>query len=112
MPAGIAHLLSSRMLNWAYRTEPEPALNQRRMWWPRGKTLGGSSSINAMCYIRGEAGDYDDWAQATDDPRWSWPQVLPWFLHSEDNIRGAGARHGVGGPLGAAHVGQMRRAHV
>jgi len=59
MPAGIARLANNRRINWNYRTEPEPALNQRRLWWPRGKTLGGSSSINAMCYIRGVAADYD-----------------------------------------------------
>jgi len=104
MPAGIARLANNRRLNWNYRTEPEPALNQRRLWWPRGKTLGGSSSINAMCYIRGVAADYDGWARACGDPRWSWQQVLPWFLRSEDNTRGASARHGVGGPLGVADL--------
>jgi choline dehydrogenase-like flavoprotein len=104
MPAGIARLANNRRLNWNYATEPEPALNQRRLWWPRGKTLGGSSSINAMCYIRGVAGDYDRWADASGDPRWSWQQVLPWFLHSEDNSRGASALHGVGGPLGVSNL--------
>jgi choline dehydrogenase-like flavoprotein len=104
MPAGIARLANNRRLNWNYRTEPEPALHQRRLWWPRGKTLGGSSSINAMCYIRGIAADYDSWAQACGDPRWSWQQVLPWFLRSEDNTRGASVWHGVGGPLGVADL--------
>ncbi len=104
MPAGIARLASNRRLNWNYRTEPEPALNQRRLWWPRGKTLGGSSSINAMCYIRGVAADYDSWAQVSGDPRWSWHQVLPWFLRSEDNTRGASTAHGAGGPLGVADL--------
>ncbi|MFC5582562.1 GMC family oxidoreductase [Rhodanobacter terrae] len=104
MPAGIARLAGNRRLNWNYRTEPEPALNQRRLWWPRGKTLGGSSSINAMCYIRGVAADYDRWAQACGDPRWSWQQVLAWFLRSEDNTRGSSAWHGVGGPLGVADL--------
>jgi choline dehydrogenase len=104
MPAGIARLASNRRLNWNYRTEPEPALNRRRLWWPRGKTLGGSSSINAMCYIRGTAADYDGWARACGDPRWSWQQVLPWFLRSEDNTRGASAWHGIGGPLGVADL--------
>ncbi|MFC5436976.1 GMC family oxidoreductase [Rhodanobacter umsongensis] len=104
MPAGIARLSHNRRLNWSYYTEPEPALNQRRLWWPRGKTLGGSSSINAMCYIRGVAADYDSWAQECADPRWSWPQVLPWFLRSEDNSRGANALHGVGGPLGVSDL--------
>jgi choline dehydrogenase-like flavoprotein len=104
MPAGIARLANNRRLNWYYRSEPEPALNQRQLWWPRGKTLGGSSSINAMCYIRGVAADYDNWAQACGDPRWSWQQVLPWFLRSEDNSRGVSVLHGVGGPLGVSDL--------
>jgi choline dehydrogenase len=104
MPAGLAKLVRKNRLNWNYRTEPEPALNHRRLWWPRGKTLGGSSSINAMCYIRGVAADYDHWADATGDPRWSWQEVLPWFLRSEDNSRGASALHGVGGPLGVSDL--------
>ncbi|MBN8893794.1 MAG: choline dehydrogenase [Rhodanobacter sp.] len=104
MPAGIARLANNRALNWNYRTEPEPALNQRRLWWPRGKTLGGSSSINAMCYIRGVAADYDGWAEASGDPRWSWREVLPWFLRSEDNSRGASELHGTGGPLGVSDL--------
>lgn len=104
MPAGLAWLARHRMLNWGYETEPEPALGQRRLWWPRGKTLGGSSSINAMCYVRGVAADYDGWADASGDPRWSWQQVLPWFLRSEDNSRGASALHGAGGPLGVSDL--------
>jgi len=104
MPAGLARLSSQRSINWNYDTEPEPHLNQRSLWWPRGKTLGGSSSINAMCYIRGVAGDYDRWAEATGDPRWSWTQVLPWFLRSEDNSRGTSHLHGQGGPLGVSDL--------
>lgn len=104
MPAGIARLANNRRINWNYATEPEPALNGRSLWWPRGKTLGGSSSINAMCYIRGVSADYDGWAQATGDPRWSWSQVLPWFLHSEDNSRGVSPLHAVGGPLGVSDL--------
>ena len=73
MPAGIARLANNRRLNWNYRTEPQAALNGRSLWWPRGKTLGGSSSINAMCYIRGVPGDYDRWAEASGDARWSRP---------------------------------------
>ncbi|GLQ88108.1 GMC family oxidoreductase [Dyella flagellata] len=99
MPAGIAHLANNRRLNWNYTTEAEPGLLGRRLWWPRGKTLGGSSSINAMCYVRGVPADYDAWAQATGDARWSWSQVLPWFLLSEDNSRGANALHAADGPL-------------
>ena len=104
MPAGLAKLVRKNALNWNYRTAPEPALNHRRMWWPRGRTLGGSSSINAMCYIRGAPADYDQWADLSGDPRWSWQQVLPWFLRSEDNSRGAEPLHGVGGPLGVSDL--------
>ncbi len=104
MPAGLAQLARQRAVNWGYETEAEPALGQRRLWWPRGKTLGGSSSINAMCYIRGVAADYDGWAEASGDPRWAWNQVLPWFLRSEDNSRGASALHGAGGPLGVSDL--------
>ena len=104
MPAGLARLVNVRGVNWNYHTEPEPQLLGRRLWWPRGKTLGGSSAINAMCYVRGAPGDYDRWAEASGDPRWSWSQVLPWFMRSEDNTRGADARHGTGGPLGVADL--------
>jgi choline dehydrogenase-like flavoprotein len=104
MPAGLARLANNRRLNWNYRTEPEPALHDRRLWWPRGKTLGGSSSINAMCYVRGVPADYDAWAAATGDPRWAWAQVLPWFVRSEDNSRGADALHGAGGALGVSDL--------
>lgn len=104
MPAGIARLVNNRRVNWSYDTEPEPQLMGRKLWWPRGKTLGGSSSINAMCYIRGVPGDYDRWAEATGDVRWSWQHVLPWFLRSEDNTRGADAWHGAGGPLSVSDL--------
>ena len=104
MPAGIARLANNQRLNWNYDTEPEPALQGRRLWWPRGKTLGGSSSINAMCYVRGVPADYDAWAAATGDPRWSWSQVLPWFLYSEDNTRDASAWHARGGLLGVSDL--------
>ena len=104
MPAGLAQLARRQTFNWGYETEPEPALDARRLWWPRGKTLGGSSSTNAMCYVRGVPADYDRWAEASGDPRWSWPQVLPWFRLSEDNSRGASDLHGVGGPLGVSDL--------
>ncbi|HEY6986052.1 MAG TPA: choline dehydrogenase [Rhodanobacteraceae bacterium] len=104
MPAGLAKLVNNKRINWDYYTEPEPALAHRRLWWPRGKVLGGSSSINAMCYTRGVAGDYDEWAAATGDPGWSWNAVLPVFKRSEDNTRGADAWHGAGGPLGVADL--------
>ena len=104
MPAGLAELPNIRRLNWNYTTEPEPALDNRRLWWPRGRTLGGSSAINAMCYIRGVPGDYDRWAQLTGDARWRWDAVLPWFIRAEDNSRGADAWHGQGGPLGVSDL--------
>ncbi|HJT97202.1 MAG TPA: choline dehydrogenase, partial [Rhodanobacteraceae bacterium] len=104
MPAGLAKLVNNRRINWDYHTEPEPALAHRRLWWPRGKVLGGSSSINAMCYTRGAPGDYDEWAEATGDARWSWDAVLPVFMRAEDNARGADAWHGAGGPLSVADL--------
>ncbi|MBX3690648.1 choline dehydrogenase [Dokdonella sp.] len=104
MPAGLAKLATNRRLNWNYTTEPEPNLDGRRLWWPRGKVLGGSSSINAMCYTRGVAADYDEWARAVDDARWSWAAVLERFKRSEDNARGADAWHGSGGPLSVADL--------
>jgi choline dehydrogenase len=99
MPAGIALLAGNRRINWRYRTESEPELGGRRLYWPRGKVLGGSSSINAMCYTRGHPRDFDEWAAVT-TPAWRYSAVLPYFLRSEDH-RGSGERdyHGVGGPL-------------
>jgi choline dehydrogenase len=99
MPAGIALLTGNRRINWRYRTESEPALAGRRLYWPRGKVLGGSSSINAMCYTRGHPRDYDEWAAVT-TRAWSYAAVLPYFLRSEDH-HGSGEHgyHGHGGPL-------------
>ena len=99
MPAGIAKMVNRKGINWDYYTEPEAQLNNRRLWWPRGKVLGGSSSINAMCYIRGDARDYDEWARLAGDPRWNWQNVLPYFRRAEGNTRGADGRHGADGPL-------------
>ena len=100
MPAGIAKLMTMPRVDWGYVTEPEPALQGRRLWWPRGRVLGGSSSINAMCYVRGRPFDYARWAEAAGDAGWDWPAVLPYFKRAEDNTRGANEWHGVGGPLG------------
>lgn len=104
MPAGIAQLSKFRFMSWNYDTESEAALDGRKMYWPRGKLLGGSSSINAMCYIRGDARDYDYWA-ALGNPGWSYAEVLPYFRKSENNSRGADAFHGDAGPL---HVQDLR----
>jgi choline dehydrogenase len=114
MPAGLSKLVGKKGVNWDYNTEPEPALGNRRLWWPRGKVLGGSSSINAMCYIRGHALDYDDWA-ASGATGWDWDGVLPYFRKAEDNSRGASALHGAGGPLAVSdpsHVNPLSRAFV
>ncbi|HKE49312.1 MAG TPA: choline dehydrogenase [Rhodanobacteraceae bacterium] len=104
MPAGLAKLVNNKRINWDYHTEPEAALAHRRLWWPRGKVLGGSSSINAMCYTRGAPADYDEWAALTGDARWAWDNVLPVFKRGEDNARGADAWHGAGGPLAVADL--------
>ena len=98
MPAGLGRLVNNRRINWDYSTAPEPELDGRRLWWPRGKVLGGSSSINAMCYTRGTPLDYDEWERAGAEG-WNWASVLPYFLRSEGNARGAGPLHGAEGPL-------------
>jgi choline dehydrogenase len=103
MPAGIAKLVSRKGVNWDYNTEPVPNLDGRRLWWPRGKVLGGSSSINAMCYIRGHARDYDEWA-TMGATGWDWNAVLPYFKRSEHNERGADDFHGSGGHLNVADL--------
>ncbi|NOT87223.1 MAG: choline dehydrogenase [Lysobacter sp.] len=103
MPAGLAKLVNQKGVNWDYNTAAEPHLNQRALWWPRGKVLGGSSSINAMCYIRGVADDYNGWA-AQGAAGWDWDSVLPYFKKSEANSRGADAFHGAEGPLGVSDL--------
>ncbi|MFT3763497.1 MAG: choline dehydrogenase [Pseudoxanthomonas sp.] len=103
MPAGLAKLVGMKSLNWNYDTAAEPQLNGRRLWWPRGKVLGGSSSINAMCYVRGVPADYDDWAAGGADG-WGWAEVLPYFRRSEGNTRGGDALHGGDGPLSVSDL--------
>ena len=98
MPAGIAKLVGKKNANWDYYTEPEAQLVGRRLWWPRGRVLGGSSSINAMCYTRGDARDYDEWEQQG-ARGWNWQSTLPAFRKAEGNARGASAFHGAEGPL-------------
>ena len=97
-PAGLALLAQTSVGNWRFETTPQPGLNGRRGYQPRGKVLGGSSSINAMVYIRGQRSDYDHWA-AAGNPGWSFDEVLPYFKRAENNERGADALHGSGGPL-------------
>ncbi|HEX5961866.1 MAG TPA: GMC family oxidoreductase N-terminal domain-containing protein [Rhodanobacteraceae bacterium] len=98
VPAGIIALMRSKRRNWRYWTAPQAALDGRRVYIPRGKTIGGSSSVNAMIYTRGHPRDYDHWAELG-NPGWSWDEVLPVFRRSENNTRGADHFHGVGGPL-------------
>jgi choline dehydrogenase len=98
MPAGIAKLVGNKRIDWDLYTEPEPELLGRRLYWPRGRVLGGSSSINAMCYTRGAPGDYDEWA-ADGLVEWSYRRVLPYFRKSERQSRGASEFHGDRGPL-------------
>lgn len=99
MPAGISKLVGNPRINWDYYTEPEPQLLGRRLYWPRGRVLGGSSSINAMCYIRGDARDYDEWA-ALGARGWDYESVLPYFRKAQRQARGASRYHGAEGPLG------------
>ena len=98
IPAGFIAMMKNTQLNWCYKTEREPEVNMRQLDFPRGKVLGGSSSINGMVYVRGHQLDYDDW-QAGGCPGWDWQHVLPWFVYSEDYERGPSRYHGIGGPL-------------
>jgi len=97
-PAGLAVLAQTGQANWAFQTVPQPGLNGRRGYQPRGKVLGGSSSVNAMIYTRGPREDYDGWA-AEGNAGWGFDDLLPYFKRAEHNERGADALHGIGGPL-------------
>jgi choline dehydrogenase len=97
IPVGYLYCIGNPRTDWRYQTEPEPGLNGRVINYPRGRVLGGSSSINAMLYLRGQARDYDEWAQVTGDAGWSWQNVLPVFMKTEDHWRGADEKHGSGG---------------
>ncbi|WP_137885886.1 choline dehydrogenase [Pseudomonas sp. 2FE] len=99
MPAALAFPLQGRRYNWAYTTEPEPFMNNRRMECGRGKGLGGSSLINGMCYIRGNALDYDGWAQTPGLEDWSYLDCLPYFRKAETRDIGANDYHGGDGPV-------------
>ncbi|MEO6023503.1 MAG: GMC family oxidoreductase N-terminal domain-containing protein [Burkholderiales bacterium] len=97
IPVGYLYCIGNPRTDWMYRTQPDEGLNGRTIHYARGKVLGGCSSINAMVYMRGQARDYDEWAQLTGDNSWSWDNVLPIFKRSEDNWRGANELHGAGG---------------
>jgi choline dehydrogenase len=101
MPGGIIALLRSKAYTWHFWTEPQAQLGDRRLYWPRGRTLGGSSAINAMCYVRGHAADYDQWARLG-NAGWSYREVLPYFRKAENYEPGANDFHGAGGPLNVA----------
>ena len=103
IPIGYAKTMFNPRYNWGFYTEPEPELNGRKLYWPRGKVLGGSSSINGLIYIRGQAQDYDNWA-AEGNPGWAWKDVLPIFRKLEGNERGASDFHGGDGPLGCSDI--------
>ncbi len=98
MPAGLWRLRNNEEINWRYHTEPQQDLHLRRLFWPRGRLLGGSSSINAMIYCRGQREDYDGWAQMGNDG-WGFQSILPYFLKAEDQQRGKSDFHATGGPL-------------
>lgn len=107
-PAGLAVMAKFELHGWGFNTTPQAALNNRRGYQPRGKVLGGSSSINAMVYVRGQHADYDHWA-AQGNPGWGWEDVKPYFLRSENNERVADAWHGQGGPLNVADLRSPNR---
>lgn len=102
MPAGVAKAIGSKRFNWHYWTTPQTHMNGRRLTTPRGKTLGGSSAINALVYIRGNSWDFDNWAACGCDG-WAYDDVLPYFREVEDNAHGAGPYHGGDGPLKVSH---------
>jgi choline dehydrogenase len=97
IPVGYLYCIGNPRTDWLYSTEPDPGLNGRTLRYPRGKTLGGSSSINGMIYMRGQSRDYDQWAQLTGDDAWKWDNVLPAFKRHEDHYLGADEMHGAGG---------------
>lgn len=104
VPVGYFKTMHNPSTDWCYLTDPDEGINGRRLQWPRGKVLGGSSSLNGLLYIRGQREDYDDWAQAGNEG-WDYESVLPYFKKSECQSRGANAYHGIDGPL---HVSDLR----
>jgi choline dehydrogenase len=103
IPLGFAKLFDNAKVNWRYASEPEPELNNRKIIQPRGRVLGGSSSINGLLYIRGQHEDYDHWRQLG-NTGWAFQDVLPYFRRAEDQERGADELHGTGGPLSVSDV--------
>ena len=107
IPVGYFRTMHNPAVDWCYRTEPDPGLNGRQLDWPRGKVLGGSSSLNGLLYVRGQPEDYDRWAQMG-NPGWSWEDVLPLFKRSENQERGADDFHGADGPLSVSNMRLQR----
>ena len=105
LPIGYGKTMWDPRYNWCFHTDPEPSMNGRRIYWPTGKTLGGSSAINGLIYIRGQREDYDRW-RALGNVGWSYEDVLPYFIRSEHNERGAGSFHGGDGPLRISNIPQ------
>lgn len=97
IPVGYLYCINNPRTDWMFRTEAEAGLNGRSLIYPRGKVLGGSSSINGMIYMRGQSHDYDEWARLTGDDSWRWDQVLPLFRQTEDHHSGSNDFHGAGG---------------
>ena len=97
IPVGYLHCIGNPRTDWLFNTEPDPGLGGRALIYPRGKVLGGSSSINGMIYMRGQQGDYDRWAAECGDDSWRWDRILPLFKKSEDHYLGASELHGAGG---------------
>ncbi|HYP71548.1 MAG TPA: GMC family oxidoreductase, partial [Variovorax sp.] len=97
IPVGYLYCIGNPRTDWLYNTEPDAGLNGRSLRYPRGKTLGGCSSINGMIYMRGQSRDYEQWAQLTGDDAWRWNEVLPAFKQHEDHYLGADELHGSGG---------------
>jgi choline dehydrogenase len=97
IPVGYLYCIGNPRTDWLYQTEPADGLNGRSLRYPRGKVLGGCSSINGMIYMRGQARDYDLWAEVTGDARWRWDNALPYFKRHEDHYKGGDALHGAGG---------------
>lgn len=104
LPIGYGKTMWSDTYNWRFNTDPDPNMNGRSIYWPRGKTLGGSSSINGLIYIRGQREDYDHWA-ALGNSGWAYDDVLPYFIKSEGNQRGTIPFHGGDGPLKVSDIG-------
>ncbi|QFT81729.1 Alcohol dehydrogenase [acceptor] [Roseovarius sp. THAF27] len=103
IPVGYFKTMHNPTVDWCYKTEPDPGLNGRAIDWPRGKVLGGSSSLNGLLYVRGQPQDYDRWRQMG-NTGWGWDDVLPLFKRAENNERGADAHHGDAGPLSVSNM--------